>query len=443
MSKVLVADDEPDTLDICSKILKKQGHQVFTARDGLETIKFLEGETFDILLLDLRMPGKGGMEILDVTREMGIDTIVITAYASIETAVEAMKKGALDYLAKPFTAQELRLIVEKTLSRQRFLNTEKYLAGDEQDTFFEMVGSSPEMQGLYDTIERIATVDTNILIEGETGTGKELVARAIHLKSPRSNRPFIPVNCGALPENLLETELFGHIKGAFTGAVNSKQGLVEASSGGTLFLDEVSETPPALQVKLLRVIQEKEFRPVGSTEVKRADVRIITATNRNLAEEVRKGRFREDLFYRISVIALRVPPLRDRREDIPLLVHHFIKRYNQRYHRDIEGVTQDGMDALMRYNWPGNIREIENLIERMVIMEKGRIISPKNLGLDFMVDGRKGMEDGVKSIKDMEKEHIEKVLKVTGWNRTRTAEILGIGRRTLYEKINTYGIKED
>lgn len=245
-----------------------------------------------------------------------------------------------------------------------------------------------------------------------------------------------------MPENLLETELFGHIKGAFTGAVNSKQGLVEASSGGTLFLDEVSETVPAMQVKLLRVIQEKEFRPVGSTEVKRADVRIITATNRNLAEEVRKGRFREDLFYRISVISLRVPPLRDRREDIPLLVHHFIKRYNQLYHRDIEGVTQDGMDALMKYNWPGNIREIENLIERMVIMEKGRMISPKNLGLDSMVDGRKGMEDGVKSIKDVEKEHIERVLKATGWNRTRAADILGIGRRTLYEKINIYGIKE-
>ncbi len=441
--KILIADDEPDTLDLCSKVLKKEGYEVSTAKDGLEAIRMLKEAPLDLLLLDIRMPGKSGMEILDAATTISLDTVMITAYSSVETAVEAMKRGARDYLAKPFTASDIRSVVEKVLSQQRLLRTEVHLK-EKALGFCGLVGTSPPMQDLYEMIEVIAGTDSNILIEGESGTGKELVARAIHTKSQRSKNPFIPINCGGIPETLLESELFGHVKGAFTGAVEAKRGLFEAASKGTFLLDEIAEMPLSLQVKLLRVLQDREIRPVGGTETKKVDVRIIAATNKELSREVAQGSFRDDLFYRVSVITIRIPSLRERREDIPPLVHHFINKYNQLYLRGIEGITIQGMRLLMEYPWRGNVRELENVIERAVILEKGKVITPKNLSIGTKKITREAVlaEGHYKSMGELEREYIETVIKATKGNRTKAARILGIGRRTLYDKIIAYGIKE-
>lgn len=440
--RIVVADDEPDTLDLCYKVLTREGHDVSTVKDGIEAVKIIEKEPFDLLLLDIRMPGKNGMEVLDAATSIGLDTIMITAYASVDTAVEAMKRGAGDYLAKPFTAAELRSVVERIFSRQRLLKTDKGI--EEVQEFCGIVGNSSPMLGLYEMIDRIAGTDSSILIEGESGTGKELAARAVHSKSRRSTGPFIPINCGALPENLLESELFGHARGAFTGAVESKQGLFEAASNGTIFLDEISEMAPNLQVKLLRVLQEKEIRPVGAIEHKKVNIRVIAATNKELSREVSAGRFREDLFYRLSVISLRLPPLRERKEDIPPLVHYFIMKFNRLYSRKIEGVAPHAMQNLLDYHWPGNVRELGNVIERAVILEKGKTITAKELSLGTG-RGHSSTMGAVahqyKSLDEMEKDYIEKVLRATKGNRTKSASILGIGRRTLYDKIVTYGIK--
>ncbi|MBI3813669.1 MAG: sigma-54-dependent Fis family transcriptional regulator, partial [Nitrospinae bacterium] len=360
--KILIADDEPDTLDLCSKVLKKEGYEVFTAKDGLEAMAMIRENPFDLLLLDIKMPGKNGMEVLDEAAAIGLDTVMITAYSSVETAVEAMRKGAKDYLAKPFESSDIRSVVEKVISQQRLLRTESYLA-EGTESFGAFVGGTPAMQELYRMIETIAGTNCNILIEGESGTGKELVARTIHQKSLRNDGPFIPVNCGAIPETLLESELFGHTKGAFTGAVESKRGLFEAASNGTLFFDEIAEMSPALQVKLLRVLQDREIRPVGGTEIKKVNVRIVAATNKELLKEMTEGNFRDDLFYRLSVVSIRIPPLRERKDDIPALVHHFINKYNKLYHREVSGVTAQVMKSLKEYHWPGNVRELENVIE--------------------------------------------------------------------------------
>lgn len=439
--KILIADDEPDTLDLCSKILKKEGYEVLTVNDGMEAARMIERDPFDLLLLDIRMPGKNGMEVLDIATAIGLDTVMITAYATIETAVEAMKKGARDYLTKPFTAAEIRSVVDKVISHQRLHMTEAHL--ENAQGFCGLVGTSPAMQELYGMIERIAETNSNILIEGESGTGKELVARAIHEKSHRAKNAFIPINCGALPDALLESELFGHARGAFTGAVESKQGLFEAASNGTIFLDEIAEMPQSLQVKLLRVLQDGEIRAVGDTEIKKVDVRIIAATNKELSGEVIKGSFRNDLFYRLSVISLRLPLLQERKEDIPLLIHHFLSKFNLLYNRQIEGITTQAMQQILEYSWPGNVRELENVIERAVILEKGKTILPKTLSLSKKYrDMPSEAIAQYKSLEEMEKEHIETVLKAVEGNRTKAANILGIGRRTLYDKIVAYGIKE-
>lgn len=440
--RILIADDEPDTLDLCSKILKKEGYEVLTVKDGMEAAKMIEREPFGLLLLDIRMPGKNGMEVLDIATAIGLDTVMITAYATIETAVEAMKKGARDYLTKPFTAAEIRSVVDKVISHQRLHMTEAHL--EDARGFCGLVGASPAMQELYKMIETISDTESNILIEGESGTGKELVARAIHEKSHRAKSAFIPINCGALPEALLESELFGHVRGAFTGAVESRQGLFEAASHGTIFLDEIAEMPQSLQVKLLRVLQDGEIRAVGDTEIKKVDVRIIAATNKELSGEVVKGSFRNDLFYRLSVISLRLPPLRERKEDIAPLAHHFINKFSRLYAREVEGITQQAMQQLLEYSWPGNVRELENVIERACILEKGKLILPRTLSLRNK--GHRDMPSEAigqyKSLEEMEKEHIETVLKAAKGNRTKAANILGIGRRTLYDKIAAYGIKE-
>ena len=441
--KIIVADDEPDTLDLCYKVLTREGYDVSTVKDGLDAVKAIEKEPFDLLLLDIRMPGKNGLEVLDAATSIGLDTVMITAYASVDTAVDAMKRGARDYLAKPFTASEIRSVVGKVISQQRFLKTDMCI--EDTTEFCGIVGNSLPMRELYGMIDRIAVTDSTILIEGESGTGKELAAKAIHSKSLRSGGPFIPINCGALPENLLESELFGHVRGAFTGAVGSKQGLFEAASNGTIFLDEIAEMAPNLQVKLLRVLQEREIRPVGSVEHKKINVRIIAATNKELSRETSSGNFREDLFYRLSVLSLRLPPLRERKEDIPALVQHFIMKFNCRYGREIEGVAPNAIQTLLAYYWPGNVRELANVIERAVILEKGKMVSPKvlslKLGSDYGYPAEKISQ--YKSLEEMEKDYIEKVLAATKGNRTKTAAILGIGRRTLYDKIVAYGIQEE
>ena len=442
MSKrILVADDEIDTLDLCSKVLSREGYIISTVKDGLEAINMIEKEPFDLLLLDIRMPGKNGMEVLNAATAIGLDTVMITAYASVETAVEAMKKGARDYLAKPFAAAEIRSVVDKVISRQGVRLTEAHLK--DAQGFCGLVGTSPAMQELYKMIETIADAESSVLIEGESGTGKELVAMAIHEKSQRAKNAFIPINCGALPEALLESELFGHVRGAFTGAVESKQGLFEAASGGALFLDEITEMTTALQVKLLRVLQDRVIRPVGGIEFKKVDVRIIAATNRELSKEVSTGRFREDLFYRLSVISLMLPPLRERREDISLLVHYFINKFNRLYNRESKGVAPSAMKLLAEYPWHGNVRELENVIERSIILEKGKTILPKGLSLRDMkeLNSSPGATGHYKNLAEVEKGHIETVLKATKGNRTKAARILGIGRRTLYDKIVAYGIE--
>lgn len=442
--RILVADDEPDTLDICTKVLKKEGREIITCGDGLEALDMMRRNSFDLLLLDIRMPEKDGMEVLKELREMDVDVdvIIITAYASIDTAVQAIKSGARDYLSKPFTSQELRSVVESVLER-RVRKTER-LPVAVLDTFQGMIGKSHEMERLYDTIEKVAAVNSNVLVEGESGTGKELVARTIHKLSPRSGGPFIPINCGALPENLLETELFGHTKGAFTGANEAKKGLFDAASGGTIFLDEVSETSAALQVKLLRVLQEKEIRSVGDVITRKVDCRVIAAANRDIEREAANGRFREDLYYRLSVVTIRVPPLRERKEDIPLLVRYFIDKYRKLYDRDVESVAEDGMRALMEYGWPGNVRQLENLMERAVILERSKVISKEAIFSKAKWANAKkdAPKSPLNSLADMEREHIDAVLTATNFNRSRAAEILGIGRRTLYEKMIKYGIQE-
>ncbi len=442
--KILIADDEPDTLDLCSKILKKEGYEVLTVKDGTEAAGMIEREPFDLLLLDIRMPGKNGMEVLDIATAIGLDTVMITAYATIETAVEAMKKGAKDYIAKPFTAVDVRSVVDKVLSYQQRPPATKSSPEKEPSGLSDIVGTSPAMQELYRMIERIADTDSTILIEGESGTGKELIARAIHQKSRRREGPFIPINCGAIPETLLESELFGYVKGAFTGAMESKQGLFEAASKGTILLDEIAEMPPSIQVKFLRALQNKEVRPVGAVEVKKVDTRIIATTNKTLFREASLGNFREDLFYRLSVISLKLPPLRKRKEDIAPLVYHFINKFSRLYAREVEGITPQAMQQLLEYSWPGNVRELENVIERAVILEKGKTISHRALSLRNM--GHRDMPSEAigqyKSLEEMEKEHIETVLKAAKGNRTKAAMILGIGRRTLYDKIIAYGIKE-
>lgn len=438
--KILIADDEPDTLDLCSKVLKKEGYEVFTAKDGLEALKMIRESAFDLLLLDIRMPGKNGMEVLEEATAIGLDTVMITAYSSVETAVEAIKKGASDYLVKPFEASDIRSVVKKVISQQKPLMTETNLT--ERTAGFELfVGDTPAMKEVYRMIEQTAGTDCNILIEGESGTGKELVARTIHQNSARKDGPFIPINCGAMPETLLESELFGHTRGAFTGAVDAKKGLFEAATNGTLFFDEIAEMSPPLQVKLLRVLQDREIRPVGGTDLKKVNVRIVAATNKELSKEVAEGGFRDDLFYRLSVVSLKLPPLRERKDDIPALIQHFIKKYNKLYNREVSGITAQGIKSLMEYYWHGNVRELENVIERAVILEKDTLITPKNLSIG-MKGTIKPEEGHYKNLHDLEKEHIEAVFKAVKGNKTKAAEILGIGRRTLYDKIIAYGIKE-
>ncbi len=439
-------------------LLKREGYVAVGAASVEAALAELEAQPYDIVLTDLRMPGRTGLELVDEVRRrhLGTTVVVMTAYGSKDVAIEAMKRGAYDYLSKPFEADEVVLLLRKAEERERLFRENANLrrqlrtgAVDGEGGLDDMVGKSARMTELFRTLRKMAEFKTTVLVGGESGTGKELVARALHRLSPRRDAAFIAVNCGAIPAPLLESELFGHRKGAFTDANRDRKGLFEEATGGTLFLDEIGELPLPLQVKLLRVLQEEEVRRLGDTQDVKVDVRVVAATARNLAMEVQRGTFREDLYYRLNVLTIHLPALRERREDIPFLVQHFVDRMNARMGLAIEGVTPDAMRLLVQHEWPGNVRELENTIERAMVLTEGSQIDAESLP-ERLRDGprpagvARGPEDGDLSIKRAsrraEEELIRRALAKTGGNRTRAAELLEISHRALLYKIKEYGI---
>jgi len=435
-----VVDDEQNIRKMLVRVLSSEGYTIKEAANGLEALKKLEGENCSLVLLDLKMPGLNGIEILRKIKEYdpNLPVIMMSAYGSIAEAVEAMKLGALDYLIKPFDIEELKIIVKRAI-KQYELKVENIYYREEEEkrfNFEEIIGKSNSINRVLEMIKNVASTPATVLITGESGTGKELIARAIHKNSLRKDGSFVVVNCAAFSLNLLESELFGHEKGAFTGAISRRIGRFEMANGGTIFLDEIGEMDLSIQTKLLRVLQEKEFERVGSSKTIKVDARILTATNKDLKREVKEGRFREDLFYRINVFNIDVPPLRERKEDIPLLVEHFINKYNKILNKRVKKVSTKAMDFLIDYNYPGNIRELENIIERSIIMAKDEIVDENYFY--FIEQERKFEKKG--TLKDVEKELIIKYLIQNKGNRTKTAEILGISRRSLQNKIKEYQI---
>ena len=441
---VLIVDDDADMRELAYDMLKDRGHQVALAGGGEEALRRLAEEDYAVVLTDLRMKGVQGLELLtQIKRDHpDINVILMTAFGSVETAVEAMKHGASDYLTKPVKKDELIRVVERVIREAALRREVSRLRREvrKEYSFYQILGKSKSIQAVFDLIRRVADSPTNVLITGESGTGKELVAKAIHYNSDRKDAPFIPVNCAAIPEQLLESELFGHMRGAFTDAKMDKRGLFEEAQKGTLFLDEISELPLMLQAKILRAIQEKEIRRVGATKPISVDVRIIAATNLNLGEEVKSRRFREDLYYRLNVIELKLPPLRERREDIPLLVEAFLKKCGEVRGKEVKGVGEAALAMLMDYAWPGNVRELENVIERAVTLSRGDKISPDDL--PAAVQGARGdrrvLDEAAERtlpLHELEKEYIKKVLEKTGGNKYQAAHALGIDRKTLYRKL--------
>ncbi len=449
---VLVVEDNPVEAEVLQEILQEAGYHTEVAFDGEEGIKKLEHNFYDIVITDLSMPRLTGMEVLDYVVNHAQETvcIILTGHGSIKSAVEAIKKGAYDYLTKPLRRDEILLVLEKALDTRRLRRENEYLRKQlwKEQGYGEIIGKSVPMKRVFSLIERVADTDSTVLILGESGTGKELVARAIHQASSRRKGPFVPVNCGAIPEELLESELFGHEKGAFTGAIKTRLGRFELAHGGTIFLDEIAEMSPKLQVKLLRVLQEKTIERVGGTHTISIDIRIIAATNKNLEEEVQKKNFREDLYYRLNVIPIYLPPLRERKDDIPLLVNHFIQKFNQQKRRDIQGIEPEALDLLLRHDWPGNVRELENVIERMVILAEEETITKADIPeyIRGSIEERAFVpledveipEEGInlpKLVSEFEKRLILKALDKTGWVKNRAAKLLHINRTTLIEKM--------
>lgn len=452
MDRILIVDDEQSMRDFLSIMLKKEGYDVHVAGNGADAVKLIHAEIFDLVITDVKMPQMDGIGVLKVVKEMSPETIVImiTAFATTETAVEAMKLGAYDYIIKsaPFKVDEIKLIIEKALEK-RSLRKENILLKREIESragFETFIGKSEAMQRVFALIRQVADTKSTVLVTGESGTGKELVARAIHFSSSRKNRPFVTVNCGALPETLLESELFGYMKGAFTGASSNKQGLFEAANGGTIFLDEISATTPALQVKLLRVIQEREFKRVGGTADIKVDVRVVAASNRDLKSEVEKGSFREDLFYRLNVIPIHLPPLRERREDIPLLIEFFLKKMSSG--REAKKVLPEAMGMLMAYRWPGNVRELQNTLERLNILASGDAIplelipesirslrpSPELIPAEIPENGL----DMEAVLEGAERTLLQKALEKAGGVKTEAARLLGLSFRSFRHRLHKY-----
>jgi len=442
---VLVVDDEKHILMVVKEALTHFGYRVTTAASGAEALAAVRSELFDAAITDIRMPDMSGLDLLrEIKRQdESIEVIVMTGYPTIASAVEALKEGAYDYLSKPLILDELEHVMQRVMER-RFLRGEVHSLRTrlgEELTLNELIGASPAMERVKDVIGKVAVTDSPVLIEGESGTGKELVAAAIHRLSSRAKGAFIPVNCSAIPPDLLESEFFGHVRGAFSGAVSDTLGLFRGANEGTIFLDEIAELPPALQVKLLRVLQEMQVRPVGSTRAYPVDVRVIAATNRNLEKAMTEGEFRQDLFYRLNVIRITLPPLRERREDIPGLVNHFLRRFNRRFRRDVRGITPEALDALAAYEFPGNVRELENLLERAFAMGAREQITLADLpSLTVPIPGVvASAARALPTLADVEKDLILKALAMNNNDKEEAARTLGISRRTIYRRLKEYG----
>ena len=440
MMKILVVDDEAPIREMLQKGLSQMGgFSVEVAQNGLEAVEKIEKDVFDLVLTDLKMPEMDGIELLKVVKgtRPEIMVILMTAYGSIETAVEAMKLGANDYITKPIDFNELLIHLTKAQKENLLLRENRLLRMEvrKKFEFSNIIGKSKKMQEVFSLIEKVAPSNSTVVIYGGSGTGKELVAKAIHYNSPRTDKPFIPFNCSAIPETLVESELFGHTKGAFTGAIQARRGLFEEAYGGTIFLDEISTILPSVQVKLLRVLQEREVMKVGSTERTKIDVRMIAATNEDLEANMKNGKFREDLFYRLHVFPIFLPDLKDRKEDIPLLAYHFLDLYSKENQKPIKGISKEAMNLLLEYHWPGNVRELENAIERAVIMADEDYLTPK----DFPKNMREGLLDLIKkgardrkSLDEIKAEYITEILKETDGNKKTASEILKVNPRTLY-----------
>ncbi len=446
-NRILVVDDEVSQRDLLHLVLTEEGYAVETASSGEEAVQKVEDGFYNLVIMDMNMGGMNGLEALKRIKDISsaVQVLIVTAYASVDTAVDAMRSGALNYLTKPIDLGELKVQVEKTLQFSHLVAENESLKAQVTGAFeaSQIIGKSSRILELFDTLRMVAPTEATVLILGESGTGKELVADAVHLNSPRKKGPLVKVNCAALPETLLESELFGHEKGSFTGAVARREGRFKLADGGTLFLDEIAEMSLLLQAKLLRVIQSRSFERVGGTETISSDVRLIVATNRDLEDEVREKRFREDLFYRLNVVPVTLPPLRERREDIPLLADHFLSEIAERNGKLIRGFSPQAMDLLVRNKWKGNVRELENVVERAVIMARGDVIQPGDLPGHITEEGNapsSGIIPG-RPLSDLEREAILSTLEMTGGNRTESAKLLGISRRTLQYKLKEFKIQ--
>ncbi len=444
---LLVVDDEQSVRESLERVLEKEGFEVFTAANAGEAENLLQKQPVALMLTDLRMPDMSGIDLLRSVKKQFPDTevIVITGHGTIEKAVEAMKEGAYDFITKPFKRVEILRAVNKALEKQS-LSRENRMLREQLKSSFEsknqFIGKSKQVHEILQLVERVAPLPSTVLITGESGTGKEIIARLIHLRSPRAGRRFVAVNCGAISENLIESELFGHVKGAFTGAIRDKDGLFKIASGGTLFLDEISTIPINLQVKLLRALEEHEIMPVGSTRTIPVDVRIIAASNRDLLKEVEAGRFREDLYYRLNVIGINIPPLRERREDIPLLVDFFIRKFNGELNKNIRGVSDQVMQMFLSYQWKGNVRELENAIERAMILCDGEYIQPAHLPQDFVAaEVQPAVKSGLKeAVAAFERSQILKTMEIVNGDKKAAAKLLGLSISSLYRKMSELGL---
>lgn len=454
-SRILVVDDESSIRIALFRALEKRGHHVLTASSLTEAETLASGEQgLDVLLVDLRLPDGDGLDLMMKVQKAHpyCQSLVLTGFGTIQSAVEATKRGAFHYIPKPFNLEEVLVLVDKALEHKKLSQENKVLRHQlhEKYKFENIIGQSPEISQVFEMIEQVADSDSTVLISGESGTGKELVARAIHYNSGREDKLMVPVNCGAIPEELLESELFGHVKGAFTGAVSNRQGRFEVANHGTIFLDEIGDMSPSLQVKILRVLQERRFEPVGSTKTIEVDVRIIAATHKDLEAAVANKSFREDLYYRLNVIPIKIPPLRQRQSDIPLLIQYFLQKFNEAKRRDLQGFNADALELLTAYPWPGNVRELENLIERLVILKGRGVVEPRDLPERYqqrtiptnpekLVVPERGL-DFNSAVDGFENALIIQALERTGWNRNKAASLLNLNRTTLVEKIKKKGL---
>jgi len=458
--RILVIDDEMIVCESCKRILEEDGYEVETALSGKEAFAKMRENPFDIVITDLKMPEIDGMEVLRTFHKDYPDTIIImiTGFSTVETAVEAMKLGAFDYIPKPFTPDEVSIVIKKAIEKKSLLLENVYLRQELQGRygFHNIVGKSKKMQEIYRIITKVAMTDSTVLISGQSGTGKELIARAIHFNSPRRDKQFVPVDCAVLSENLLESELFGHIRGSFTGAVTTKPGLFEVADGGTVFLDEVGNISLAIQAKLLRVLQEREFTPVGGTKAKRVDIRLIAATNKDLEKMIKEETFREDLYYRLNIVPIMLPSLKERQEDIPLLAVHFLKKYAEEMGKTIKGFTSEAMEKLVRYPWPGNVRELENVIERTVVMLDEETVRTEHLILPDRQEGGR-LEEHVpmtseelkeikkhireRAVEEIERAFILNALERNHWNVTRASEEVGMLRPNFQALMRKYNLR--